>query len=274
MPIVKKQQPSIRKGGSKNTAPKSGWDMTEGLKMLIYGQSGSGKTTFCSTFPGEILWLICSGGSRPGELKSIDTPANRKRIKAMVIESTDQIKDMLVDANKYNLTVLDHVSGLQDLTLKEILGLDELPVQKSWGMATQQEYGQSTMQCKEILRAILGLENNVVIVGQEREFKNEGDSELIQPTVGVAVSPSLAGWLNPAVDYVGQMFKRPVMIKSKVKMGGKEKIVVRRGTGVEYCLRTEPHDVYATKFRIVKGKPLPACIVDPSYDKIMKLING
>jgi hypothetical protein len=43
---------------------------------------------------------------------------------------------------------------------------------------------------------------------------------------------------------------------------------------VEYCLRTGPHPVYCTKFRLPKGNPLPESIVDPDYDKIMTIIRG
>ena len=47
-----------------------------------------------------------------------------------------------------------------------------------------------------------------------------------------------------------------------------------RGRGVEYCLRTEPHDVYMTKFRRPGGKDLPEVIVNPTYDKVKALIDG
>jgi hypothetical protein len=42
----------------------------------------------------------------------------------------------------------------------------------------------------------------------------------------------------------------------------------------EYCLRTAVDGVYMTKFRAVKGRPVPPVIVDPSYEKIMQVIRG
>lgn len=274
MPSITKQSNNSK---SKVKQLRSAWDLTEGIKVLLYGQSGSGKTTFWATFPKPILAIICSGGKNPGELKSIDTPEYRKTIDPRIIENTSDILELLKSAGDYKTVVLDHVSGLQDFTLKEILGLEEIPAQKSWGLATQQEYGQSTLQCKEYLRSLLNLPDNVVIIGQERVFGGREDgvpSDVIQPTIGVSVTPSLAGWLNPACDYVLQMFRRPKMVTKMQKVNGKEIPVASRGKGVEYCARTEPHDIYMTKFRVPKGLVLPEVIVDPDYVKLSALIRG
>lgn len=276
MPTVNKQIRSMKstEGVTNQQSTADGWGASEGIKMLIYGRSGSGKTTLWSSFPGPILAILCSGGTRPGELKSIDTPENRKKITPKICTSVAQCKELISEATDYQTVVLDHGSGLQDLTLKEILGLEELPAQKSWGMATQQQYGQSSLMCKEVFRSLLSLPNNVVIVAQEREFGSESGSDLIAPTVGAALTPSVTGWLNPACDYVVQTFIRPVMKEQTTKIGTKEMKQLVRGKGVEYCLRTEPHDVYTTKFRVPKGHPLPECIVDPTYTKIVNIIRG
>jgi AAA domain len=207
-------------------------------------------------------------------MKSIDTPENRKTIKPLIVESTASFKGLLDGAEKYATIVLDHASGLQDLTLKEILHLDELPAQKSWGLATQQQYGQSASQCKELLRLLLSLDQNVVIVAQERTFGDEANTELFAPTVGAAMTPSVVGWLNPACDYVVQTFKRGRTRQVTSKVGGKDVTTTQRIKGVDYCLRCEPHDVYQTKFRIPKGRELPDVIVDPTYEKILAVVEG
>lgn len=285
MPLVNKQsaRPSAASNGQK---PKNVLDRIgsiefedQGIKILLYGQSGSGKTTCWATFPGPILSVICSGGIRPGELRSVNTAEYRKKIKTVTLLESSEIKQIVeaVPSLGIKTLVLDHVSGLADLTLKEILGLEELPAQKGFGMASMAQYGQCTLQCKEYLRAMLNLTCNVVIIGQERTFggkEDGGDSDIIKPTVGVAVSPSLAGWLGPAVDYMLQLYKRPKMERVKTKIGDKEHITERRGHGVEYCARCESHDVYMTKFRVPMGQDIPDSIVNPTYDKIMKAING
>lgn len=277
MPKVIRQTPKPAPPKLTSQDSRNGWDLISSLHMLVYGVSGSGKTTFASTFPDPILWLICSGGSKPGELKSIDTPANRRRITPRVINSVEEYEGELEKAEAYATVVLDHATGFADLRLKEILGLAELPAQKGWGMATNQQYGQLSLQCKESFRSLLNLNSNVVITAQERVFggkEDGGDPEIIRPTVGAALTPSLAGWLYPACDYVVQTFKRPKYISKSTSVGGKTVVTQQRGKGVEYCVRTGPHDIYTTKFRLPKGQELPDCLVDASYDKVMALING
>ena len=179
----------------------------------------------------------------------------------------------------YATLVLDHVSGLSDLILSELLG-KPVPEQKGWGLASQQQYGQLSAQCKDILRKLLDYKGNVVIVGQQRTFggKDDGlDPDLIKPTVAVAVTPSLAGWLQPACDYVLQTYKRPKMVtKTRQLPGGKTSEYQERDATqpIEYAARCAPHDVFSTKFRVPKGHFLPESVVDPSYDKVMQILKG
>lgn len=260
-----------------------GFDRSEGIKILLYGRSGTGKTTLWATFPKPILAVICSGGDKPGELRSIDTPEYRKTIHQVVLKSTNEMADLgdylRSGESPYQTVVLDHVTGFQDKILAEILGLAEVPAQKYWGLATQAQYGQVSMQAKELLRPFFSLPTNFVIVAQERTFggKEEG-SELIAPSVGAGVAPSLAGWLNSTVDYVGQMFVRGKVERGFMQVGsGKDAQQVPTITklpGVDYCLRTAPHEVYMTKFRQPKGQELPEAIIDPDYDKLMELIRA
>jgi hypothetical protein len=255
-----------------------GFGDDDGLKVLLYGRSGTGKTTLWATFPKPILALVCSGGSKPGELRSIDTPEYRKTIRQVVLEGSREIisvTDALADDSlRCGTLVLDHASGLQDQVLKEILGLEELPAQKGWGMASQQQYGQCSLQCKELLRALLGLSCNVVIVAQEREFNTEADSELIMPFVGAGMTPSVTGWLNTAVDYIAQTFLRQREVTKEAKIGGKVVPTKVKTKEVEYVLRVGPDPVYTTKFRLPRGTPLPDVVVDPTYDKLIALIRG
>ena len=283
MPKVTKQKTTTRRTKSSRIRASAidriepiGFGANDGVKINLYGRSGTGKTTLWATFPKPILALVCSGGKKPGELRSINTAAYRKTIKQATMNKSSDVAELVEyqqREGKFATLVLDHATSLQDLVLKEILGLDELPAQGSWGMARREDWGQCALQMKEILRALLSLDCNVIIVAQEREFDSEYEGELLMPYVASALTPSVVGWLNPACDYICQTFKRQRTVEKEIKVGRKKVRRQQKVKGAEYCLRTGPHPIYEAKFRLPKGSELPDVIVDPDFDKIKELID-
>lgn len=262
-----------------------GFDEDEGLKVLLYGKSGSGKTTLAATFTddGPMLWIIFSGGKRPGELRSVNTPQYKKLIRQVVVRSTSEVEKLVThveNTGDYAGVCVDHVSAFQDKVLAEILGIEgDLPEQKSWGLASQQQYGQCTAQCKELLKRTLSLKGHVILLGQERAFNTDetgGEESLLAPFVSVAVTPALAGWIPPQCDYVCQTLIRNKMEDRTTSIGGKSITTQVKSKEVQFLLRTGLHETYAGKFRMPKEKrkELPEFIADPSYEKIKKLIQG
>lgn len=244
-------------------------DLDLGLKICIYGRSGTGKTTLSSTFPKQMLVVVCSGA---GETRSIK---NTPGIDAVTLNSPEELKEIVEfqrETNKYKTISLDHVTGFQDLVLKKIMDVEELPAQMGWGTASMAQWGELGLAMKELLRDFISLTCNVVIVSQEKTFNEEADSEILKPYVNTALSPSVTGWLGPNVDYLVQSYIAMGKQKVTKTVLGKEKsTIVEKPT---YYLRTGPHPTYATKFRLPRGTPLPDTIMNPSYNDIMKLING
>lgn len=281
-------------------AAATAWDLADKLNVLLFGDSGTGKTTLWATFPGPILALVCSGLSRPGELRSINTPEYRKKIHPMIISSSQEYHAALDKAADYATVVLDHALGLSEMVLSyDVCGLTEMLKSKyrqagkgeSWSVVDMKQYGQLATELNTIhFPRLLDCPGNVVIVAHERIFKGKEEagasSDVIKPTVGAALTPSVAGWLHRACDYNVQTFIRPKMMKESGEVAGQVMETLVRGQGVEYCLRTEPSEVYMTKFRRpAGGKPLPACLVlgdsvngmdkkKTGYQKIVEAING
>jgi len=281
MPKVRKQtasrKRSVKAKSVLDRVEPIGFDGDDGIHINLYGKSGTGKTTTWATFPKPILAILCSGSARPGELRSIDTPSYRKTIQQVSLEKSSELEELVDDQAvhaRYSTVVLDHASGLQDAILREVLGLEEVPEQLSWGLASREQYGQVALQMKTYLRKLLDLSCNVVIIAQEREFNTDGEGDLLMPYVASALTPSVVGWLNPACDYICQTFIREQVVNKVVKIG-KKQVTRKVPTGkMEYCLRTAPDAVYTTKFRVPKGTPLPPVVVDPDYDKLLNIIKG
>lgn len=106
-------------------------------------------------------------------------------------------------------------------------------------------------------------------------YENEALSEdVMHPTVGIAASPTIAGWIYSACSYVIQTHKRREQVEEKIKINNKVKTKVKYGKGTDFCLRTGPDAIYTTKFRVPRGTYLPHFISNPDYDQILAIAKG
>jgi hypothetical protein len=275
MPTVNKQGGRVSSNESVlgRIVPVSKMDST-GIKILLYGKGKTGKSRIGATFPKPLLIIGTEDGTKSvSDVEGIDF---------VRLEHSTEIIDlskMLKSSGKYKSVELDTAGGLQDLILKEVLGLDELPPQKTWGLAQQDHWMAVSMQFKEHLDLLLNLADSkgihVVVIAHERNFVEEGGtSDIMVPTVGAALTPKLAGWLNTRCDYVTQTFLRQKVREVKTNVEGQVITVKEKVDGVDYCLRVGEHPVFSTGFRLPVGRVLPDVIVNASYGKIAKLIRG
>ena len=272
--IVKQSRKRVTKSGVLGRIHDVG-SRRSGMKLNVYGLGKRGKTRLACSFPKPLLLIGTEDGTASlGKMKGVQF---------VQLQRTTDLDELLplVSDGKYESVVLDTAGGLQDMILKEILGLEDMPIQKTWGIAKQGDWQTCGSQTKERLRAFLDLAAKanayVVIIAHERDFSkgDESDNDLgVFPTVGSALTPSVAGWLNGACDYIGQCFLQEEVTIKKRKIG-KKVTESRQKTGkIEYCLRIGPHPIYMTGFRVSPDVVLPDCIVNPSYQKIQSVIDG
>lgn len=256
------------------------------INVSLYGRSKTGKTRLMASFPKPCILIGAEDGTASIiGIKGIDfvrvilddwePPKNGAYVR---ISELSALLEEIESSGKYKSKALDTASALSDLFLADILGLSKVPEQKSWGMAQRDHYTEQSNRLRTFMRQLLNIPGNTIITAHERNFTEENNSsDLIKPTVGSALSASVAGWLNGAVDYVAQTFIREEESTRKVAIPGKkgETRDLKTKTGrAEYCLRIGPHPVYQTGFRLPPGFSLPDVIVDPSYEKIMEVIEG
>lgn len=304
MPEIRRQKPpaKVTSSGAKTTptrtqtsrsngslldriAPVSQVD-SGGLHVSLYGKSKTGKTRFISTFPKKVLIIGAEDGTR--SIRTVEGVSFVRLIlngskepedgNFIYLEQYGELIDQLHGSEEYLTVAVDTASALQDLILCDILGLQELPAQRSWGMATREQYGECALRTKEMLRKLLSLKQNVVITAHERNFNEEVSSELLIPSIGSALSPSVTNWLNGAVEYICQTFIREATedVKTTLGTGSKQKtIVTKKKSGkFDYCLRVGPHAVFMTGFRLPPGFELPDFIVNPDYEQVAALVRG
>jgi hypothetical protein len=273
MVTVAKQSPKTKARPSANSSGKGVLDrivavsdIKTGIKLTIYGRSKTGKTRLACSFPKPLLIAGTEDGT-----KSVSTIKDVKFVRLLESGELTTLVDDIKGGAKWQTLVLDTAGGYQDLILKEVLGLEEIPAQKNWGMATKQEWGQVGVQFKQRLSELFNLADrmtvNIVVIAHERNFGEEGEaSDVMLASVGPALTPTASGWLNGASDFIGQTFIRQQVVEKEVT-SGKTTTKVKIKTGKkEFCLRVGPHDVFMTGFRIPPEGSLPDSIIIPSDD--------
>jgi len=226
------------------------------LSMLVYGRSGTGKTTFAGSFPGPTLLLDIRE-------KGTDSLSNMENVDVLSVESWSEVEEVFwylkgEGGKKYKTVVLDQVSSLQDLAMEHAMAEEgkEVMSQRLWGTV-------SGLMKTWLLnyRDLVAQGINVLFIAHDRVSKGESEEEdgSIDPQVGPRLMPSVAGLLNGAVKAIGNTYIREVFLED-------------RSRKVEYCMRIGPHAYYTTKLRNPLGTSCPDMVVDPKYDVIMKLL--
>lgn len=236
------------------------------LKVVLYGKAGTGKTTLAATFPkpGLLIDIAEMGTDSVNDVKGLDV------LRPTSWEDIEQVYWMLKKGSKYKTVIIDTVSQLQDLAIREVTK-KESSVIGGWGEISRQQWGRVATMVKTKVLDLRDLPINLVFIAHDRQFGNteEGEEDgAIAPSVGPRVMPSIASTLNAAVGIIGNTFIRETSREIKI---GKKKIEKRK---ISYCLRVGPHASYVTKLRKPRGIEAPAFVEDPSYDKIREVMKG
>lgn len=249
-------------------------DLPPEVQIVLYGKAGTGKTTLAGTFPAPVLFIdIGEKGTdsvRGGGHKAI-------RIKSW--EDLDKAYWYLrkEGGSKFKTVVIDTVSGAQELSIKKVLiDADQEPEEGKiggWGTMTKRMWGTVSSDLKSMIHNFRELKMNVVFIAHDRLSTVDDDdmpeNSGIFPSVGPRLMPSVASVLNAAVRVMGNTY---IFEQEKVVKLGKGKI--KKTKKLVYALRVGPNPYYMTKVRKPRETITPAYIVDPSYDKIVEVMDG
>lgn len=246
-------------------------EVSNPLSFVIYGRSGTGKTTIASTFPTPILY--CDIRDR-----GTDSIRDVKGIDAMKVQVWEDYEDVYYylktnPNHGYKTIVIDTITQLQQMAMTYVLSNKKKNTQNvgDWGTMTKREWGDAAAIMKDWIDNFVDLPvDNVVFLAQERADKpsEEDDDNLLIPEVGPRTMPSVASALNANVSVIGNTFIR--IKRTKKEINGKK---VTREKAV-YCLRVGPNPIYTTKIRKPRHIEAPDYIEDPTYDDIMDVIEG
>lgn len=225
------------------------------LSMLVYGRSGTGKTTFAASFPTPALLIDVRE-------KGTDSISNVDGIDVVQVESWSELEELywfLKEGKKYKSVIIDQISSMQDLAMNHAMAEEGKDVmsQRLWGVV-------SGLMKTWLLnfRDLVDSNINVLFIAHDRVNKGEEGTEDdgIDPQVGARLMPSVAGMLNGAVKVIGQTYVQEIFLEDKTRK-------------VEYRMRIGPHAYYTTKMRNPLGTTIPDHVVDATYQKIASLMS-
>lgn len=232
-------------------------DVETGSVVLLYGRSGTGKTTIASTFPTPMLLIdIREDG--------VDSVKGTPGVNVLEARNWDDVElaywMLQSDPGEYETVVIDSISMAQTMLVEQVLeetGKDAM---------TRQLWGEVSGRLQSLIMGLRDLPMNVVFIAHDRArtSNEEEDGDQLDPEVGPALIPSVAKILNGAVKVIGNTY-----IAEEVQQQG-----ARITTKVEYRMRLGPHPIYITKVRSPRGAEIPAYIANPTYEDILAITKG
>jgi len=229
-------------------------------RFLIYAISGAGKTRLSATLPKPLIIDVNEKG----------TGSTRRDIDPHVypVDYWQEINEIYwyLQAGEHDFEswVLDGVTAMQTLCLNFVLG-DEASrdASRDPDMPSRQSWGKTGQLMKTQITNFRNLPMNGCFTALTRtNSSGDEDDDMGETTVGPAVSPSVAGHLEAAVDTIGYLFTREVVVKNK--KGDKRKVTRRR-------LTVGPSAKYVTKDR---NGLFGEYVDSPDLSKMLEVIHG
>jgi len=230
-------------------------------KMLVYGDSGVGKTVFASSAPRPMLWIESEGGTN-----SIADPKGIDIVKASGLDTYREALQYLRsdEGRKYKTVVLDSFTETQASVLKEIM----VAVHAADGTRDEftpqfQEYQRLVGVMREIVRGFRDLPMHVVVTALTREDKDELTG---RTAVRPRLSPAIASEIPGFMDVVGYMYTTTEKIEDQEV--NDDQVEIHRNF---LCVSTGK---YLAKVRAPEGTEIPSHLKSPKFKDVAKYVLG
>lgn len=174
---------------------KQGGFSPDRVRFLIYGESGSGKTTFASSWP-NALFIDADDG-----LASVRVPVDRVRV-----EDWDTLLDVYYwlaeTPHNYETIIIDSLNETQRLAMEHTL--EEFPeIRRSYGsLPSMSDYGKSLDDFDRMIRHFKSMPINLVLIAQVST--KQYDVDTMKPHL---VGKHTANNITRMMDIVGFLYK-------------------------------------------------------------------
>lgn len=156
------------------------------IKLLIYGQAGSGKTTLALSAPKPLL-LDCDGGVHRVNLDHIGDTVQ--------VEKYEDVLEVLnEDLSAYESLIIDTGGKLLDMMAEYIIR-NNPKLGKKNGSLTLQGYGERKCEFTQFCKKVNSLKKHLVFVAH-RQTEQDGDNYRYVPLFGGSSYDSLVTELD------------------------------------------------------------------------------
>lgn len=177
-------------------------EITPMMKIMLFGESGTGKTIMACTAVKNKGIFIDTG---EGWVSLVDFPNLRNKLTHMEYQGLSQI-DALCEAieeniapwNSYDTIILDEASTAAVLDLDTVLASNTKKIAgKDPNVPTQPDYGANTERCRRTFTRLLKLPVNVVLTAHIREDKDERTGVVYtRPSFTPKLRNTIMQWLH------------------------------------------------------------------------------
>lgn len=222
------------------------------LKILGFGEQGTGKTSIIGTMPPPVLILDCNErGTMSVRGKG------HKRIKIRSYEDLENIYWYLAtQKHPFKSLGIDTTTQMADICMAGILKADGHE-----GMPHKGHWGQSVQLQKNILIRFRNLPMHVMFTAQLKRLNEDDLMDEDEKTKVPMMSPAVRGILGAAVDIIGYTYIKEVEKEVKGKLR----------TTYQYRMRIGPSSEILTKVRTRPEIKYPAILVNPTFDKLFEI---
>ena len=213
----------------------------EHTKILVYGESGTGKSRLASTFP-DVIFADMDHG-----LSSVTEPVQVVRIGENEFRKLETLYAYLkAGEHSYRTVVLDTLNEMQRFAMGATVEEFQTVRRAYNDLPSQSDYGKMLHDMVELTRKFIDLPMCVVLLAQvnSRVF----DTDTLQPQL---IGKNTSRELCRKMDVIGYIYKSE---KDNPNYPGKKLS--------EICFDAAE---YVTKDRSFK---LPGVLTDPSYNRI------
>ena len=207
------------------------------VRFLVYGESGSGKTVFASTWPDTVFLDIDMG------MASV-----KREVARIPITNWQSIQDaymfLAYSDHSFRTVVVDSLNEAQWQSMQNVIQTFSTVRRAYDNLPAMGDYGKALSDFDNLVRYLRALPMNVVFIAQSAQRENEED--MVQPQfTGKATSRNVARMM----DVIGYLYKKDTTdpVKPRVMVFDDSR--------------------FLTKDRSDK---LPPVMEDPSYEKLVE----